>query len=164
MRFHFAGACYGYRDAIGYALMQPPRKRAVTLESAGEREVTALFAIPCVAIFIYAICQYQIADSALKELVPVQLTEGLTEKFVLGGLALSPLTPLQIQTTYMKALWAFTVAMLCFSLSLFSAGEVFGGWLVLGGSLIHAVFALRSWMTYQENCRRRTSPDNAEKS
>lgn len=126
--------------------------------------MTPLFAIPCVAIFIYAICQHQIADSALKRRIPEQLTDGLTEKFVLGGLALSSLTPLPIQRNYMNALWAFTVAMLFFSLSLLSAGEVFGGWLVFGGSIIHLLFTLRSWIAYQENCRRRASPDNTEKS
>jgi hypothetical protein len=126
--------------------------------------LTALFAIPCVAIAIYAICQYEIADSALKKLIPEQLTEGLTEKFVLGGLGLSPLTPLPIQTNYMNALWAGTVAMLCFSLTLFSMGEVFGGWLGLGVFFINAVFTLRSWITYQENRRQRALQDNAEKS
>jgi hypothetical protein len=128
-----------------------------------EGKLTALFGIPCVAIFIYAICQYRIADSALKKLVPEQLSDGLTEKFVLGGLGVCPLTPLPIQRNYMNALWAFTVAMFCFSLSLFSAGEVFGGWLVLGASLVHAVFTLRSWVTYQENGRRELQ-GNAEKS
>jgi len=124
--------------------------------------VTALFAIPCVAVFVYAICQYQIADSALKELVPPELKEGLVEKFVLGGLGLSPSTPLPIQTNYMNALWAGTVAMLCFSLTLFSMGEAFGGWLAFGAFLIMIVFTLRSWSTYRENRRRRALPDNVE--
>jgi hypothetical protein len=148
------------------AEIQPWRKLAVHpgSKSPEEASLTVLFAFPCVAIFIYAICQYQIADSALKKLIPEELTEGLTEKFVLGGLGLSPLTPLPIQKNFMNALWAFTIAGLCFSLSLFSAGEVFGGWLVLGGSLIHLLLTLRSWVIYQENCSRRAVPDNTEKS
>jgi hypothetical protein len=126
--------------------------------------VTALFAIPCVAIAIYSICQYLIADSALKKRVPPEFSEGLVEKFVLGGMALSPLTPLPIQTNYMNALWAGTVAMLCFSLSLFSLEQVFGGWLVFGAFVINAVFTLKSWLAYRENCRRPALQDNAEKS
>jgi hypothetical protein len=126
--------------------------------------VTALFGIPCVAIFIYAICQCQIADSALKKLVPPEFSEGLVEKFVLGGMALSPLTPLPIQTNYMNGLWAGTAAMLCFSLTLFSIGEVFGGWLTFGAFVVSTVFTLKSWLTYKENCRRRALQDNAEKS
>jgi hypothetical protein len=117
--------------------------------------MTALFAIPCVAIAIYAICQYTIADTALKKLVPGQLSEGLSEKFVLGALGLSPLTPLPIQTNYMNALWAGTVAMLCLSLTLFSLGERFGGWLGLMFFLVGVVSTVRSWKTYNENRNRK---------
>jgi hypothetical protein len=117
--------------------------------------MTALFAIPCVAISIYAICQFMIADSALKKLVPPQLNEGLTGKFVLGGLGLSPLTPLPIQTNYMNSLWAGTVAMLCFSLTLFSLGEAFGGWLGLLIFFIGVVSTIKSWKTYNENRNRK---------
>jgi hypothetical protein len=52
--------------------------------------------------------------------------------------------------------------MLCFSLTRFSLGEAFGGWVGLIVSLIGVVSTTRSWMTYKQNRNRRRVHRDAE--
>jgi hypothetical protein len=120
--------------------------------------VTALFAIPCVAFVIYAYQQQETAHRTLIGSYPPEFREGLPEKFVLWGMGLDPLTPLPVQANYLNSIWGGTVAMLFFSLTLFSLGETFGGWLGSGVFLIGVIVTIRSWMTYKKNCRQKANP------
>jgi hypothetical protein len=124
--------------------------------------MTALFAIPCVALVIYSALQYRAAHNALIDSFPPEWKDSLTEKFVLGEMGLSPSTPLPIQTNYMNSIWAGAVAMLLFSLTLFSLSESFGGWLGMIFFLFGVVSAIKSWRVYKENCKRKAVVNKEE--
>jgi len=126
--------------------------------------VTALFAIPCVAAFIYAAWRNQAVHYALIDSFPPELKDEMTAKVALHAIALRPSTPLPVQADYVNSLVAGAFAMLCFSLTLFSLGEVFGGWLALIMSLISAVLTIKSWWTYNENRSRVAARDDQEES
>jgi hypothetical protein len=126
--------------------------------------VTALFAIPCFVAFVYAVWKNQMVHYALIDSFPPELSDEMTAKFALYSVALSPSTPLLVQVEYVKSLVAGAFAMLCFSLTLFSLGEMFGGWLGLIAFPVCAVPAIKSWRTYQENCRRRAARHSPEES
>jgi hypothetical protein len=126
--------------------------------------VTVLFVIPCVAFAIYAYQQQQMAHRALIGSYPLEFGEGLTERFVLWGVGFSPLTPLSAQANYLNSIWAGTAAMFFFSLTLFSLGETFGGWLGMACFFIGAVSTIRSWMTYRKNRREKALGSEQENS
>jgi hypothetical protein len=123
----------------------------------GEAKLTVLFAIFCVAFAAYAYQQQEMAHRALIESYPPEFKGGLSERFVLWGVGLSSSTPLPVQANYLNSIWAGTVAMLFFSLALFSYGETFGGWLAMAFVLVGVVSTIKSWRTYKQNCSQKAA-------
>jgi hypothetical protein len=115
--------------------------------------VTAVFGMVGAIAFVWSAVRNHLVYRALIDSFPPELKDGLTAKFALHVIALSPSTPLSLQAEYLKSLAAGCVAMLCFSLSLFCADKI-EGWLALGGCLLIAISAIRSWKTYRQNCNR----------
>jgi hypothetical protein len=115
--------------------------------------VTAVFGMVGAIAFVWSAVRNHLVYRALIDSFPPELKDGLTAKFALHVIALSPSTPLSLQAEYLKSLAAGCVAMLCFSLSLFCADKI-EGWLALGGCLLTAISAIRSWKTYRQNCNR----------
>jgi hypothetical protein len=111
---------------------------------------------------IYAYLQQEVANRALIGSYPLEFREGLPEKFLLWGMGLSPLTPLPVQANYLNSIWAGTLAMFFFSLTLFSLGEAFGGWLAMFGFSIGVVSTISSWMTYKKNCKHKVASGDQE--
>jgi hypothetical protein len=127
-----------------------------------ERRVTALFAISCVAAFIWSALQTRAVHNALIDTFPPEFKDNLTEKFAFHVIALSPATPLSVQADYLNSQMVGCFGILCFSLAFFSAGEVFGGWLALGAFFMSAISIVKAWKTYKENCNRKLARDDQE--
>ena len=125
--------------------------------------MTALLVILCLASFIYSVWQNQKVHLALIGSFPPEFDNEMIEKVALHAIALRSSTPLRLQADYVKSVAAFAVTFLCFSLSLFSAGEVVGGWLGLIWFFAGAVGTIKSWRTYKENRIRQSARDDKEK-
>ena len=101
---------------------------------------------------------------ALIDTFPPDFQDGITSKFALHTIALSPTTPLQLQADYVTSLAVGCAAMLCFSGALFCADKAIPGWFTLGGSLLIAFSTIQSWKTYRQNYDRKAEPNDEEES
>lgn len=137
--------------------------RVPELDNPGERKVTALFAILCVAFAIYAYQQQETAHRALIGSYPPEFRGNISERFVLWGVGLSSSTPLPVQANYFNSIWAGIVAMLFFSLALFSSGKA-SGWLVVAVLVGGAVSTITSWRKYKKNLEQRAAASGQEES
>ena len=125
--------------------------------------MAAVFGVVSIIAFIWSAFRNHVVYRALIDSFPPELKGGITAKFALHVIAISPSTPLSLQAEYMKSLVAGCVAMLCFSLALFCADKV-EGWLVLGGFLLVAISTIKSWKTYKQNCHRTVARKGKEES
>jgi hypothetical protein len=125
--------------------------------------VAAVFGVVSIIAFIWSAFRNHVVYRALIDSFPPELNDGITAKFALHVIALSPSTPLSLQAEYVKSLVAGCVAMLCFSLALFCAEKV-EGWLVLGGFLLVAISTIKAWKTYRQNCNRAVAHNDTEES
>ena len=121
--------------------------------------MTAVFAIATVAAAIWSVVKYQTTYYALINSFPLEFQDPLNSRYAFPEFVLSASTPLVLQSDYVKALAGGCFAMLCFSLSFFSFGQVIGGWLALGSSLLIATSTIKSWKAYKENCNRPARDD-----
>jgi hypothetical protein len=124
--------------------------------------VTTVLAMACGIAFLWSAFLYQAVYYALINSFPLEFQDPLNSRYAFPEFALSPSTPLALQAKYMKSLAGGCVAMLCFSLSFFSFGQVIGGWLGLGGFLLVATSTLKSWKIYKANCNRLMTHDRQE--
>jgi hypothetical protein len=124
--------------------------------------VAGLFLTLSVASFIYCFWQNQAVHNSLIDTFPPELSDDLTAKFALHGIALRRSTPLQIQSRYVSSLVAGALFGFWLSLFVFSEGEVVGGWALFAMFIISAAAAFKSWRTYKKNCDWQASRDDKE--
>ncbi len=125
--------------------------------------MTGLFLVLSVIAFLYCASQYGIAFYAVIDLLPPELKNDFTAKFALHRTALSRTTPLSIQGAYVKSLAAGALFGLCLSLSVFSIGQVLGGWALFVIVLIMAGSAIKAWWTYEKNRDWQSARDDKER-
>lgn len=126
--------------------------------------MAAIFIIAGVTAFIWSAFKHRGVYHALIDSFPPEFQDGLSSRFAIHTIALSPSTPLSLQADYVKSLAGFCLAFLCVSLFLFSLQEVRVGFLFLAVTFISAVSTTKSWKTYMENCNRSVTHDDEEES
>ena len=103
---------------------------------------------------ILSAIRYQAVCSALADSLPSQFQDGLSSRFAAPVYALHSSTPLKLQADFVKSLAGGGVAIACFALSCYFGGRLDGVLLASTGAVAIAYSAIKSWMTYRENCHR----------
>ena len=110
---------------------------------------------------IWSALKYFEIRSVVLDRVPPQLQDDLNSRYAIPIYALEPSTPLTVQAEYMKSLIGGSVAMVCFALACFFAGQMPGALLASLGAIVVVVSTVKSWKTYRKNCDRRVLPIDA---
>lgn len=109
------------------------------------------FVVGGIALLLSGV-RYQVVYRSLVDSFPPQFQDDLTSRYAFPVLALSPSTPLTLQSDYMTALWGSCVGLLCISLGFFASQNVLFGGLCLLGHCWAVFSTMKSWKTYKENC------------
>jgi hypothetical protein len=107
---------------------------------------------------IWSAVKYFEIQSVVLDTLPLHLRDGLNSRYAIPIYALEPSTPLPVQAEYMKSLAGGCVAMPCFALACFFAGQMLGALLGTLAATVVLISTVKSWMTYRENCRRHRLP------
>jgi hypothetical protein len=124
--------------------------------------MAAVFGVMCAVAMSWAVVKYFAIRSALLEKLPLQFQDDLSSRHAIPIYALEPSTPLAVQADYVTLLAVGSVAMICFALACWLAGQMAGALLAALGSVAIIASTIKSWWTYRDNRIRRstaTGPD-----
>ena len=111
----------------------------------------------------WSIFKYQTAYSELIELFPLEFQNPMISRIAFPEIALSPSTPLALQTDYMKSLIGSCFAALGFALfSIFFFEQAAARWLPSVAFSVMTASTIKSWKIYKENVNRRMARDDKE--
>jgi hypothetical protein len=116
--------------------------------------VIEVFGFLAAFVGILSAIRYQAVCSALADSLPSHFQDGLSSRFAAPAYALHSSTPLKLQADFVKSLAGGVVAMACFALSCYFGERLDGALLASAGAVAVAYSAIKSWMTYRENCHR----------
>jgi hypothetical protein len=109
---------------------------------------------------VWTIVKYQMAYTALIELLPPQFQDGLSSKFAFPEYVLCPSTPLSLQADYVQSQIGACLAALGISLLCLLYEKVLVSSIVLVVFFGFTFLTIKSWKTYQTNSKRQTFHDN----
>ena len=123
--------------------------------------MAVFFGVICALATIWSALKYFEVQSVVSDTLPLQFRDDLNSRHAIPIYALEPSTPLGVQAEYVKSLAGGSVAMTCFALACFFAGQMPGALLASLGTIVVAITTIKSWKTYRQNCNRRTRPVDA---
>jgi len=115
--------------------------------------MAVVFFVMAAIAALFSAVRYQTVYYSLIDSFPLQFRDEPTSRYAFPVLALSPSTPLALQTDYKTALWAACACILCISLGLFAAQNMVFGCLCLPGFVWTVFSTVKAWTTYKENCK-----------
>jgi len=116
--------------------------------------MTAVLTFAIIAAFGWIAFNYFSVSSALKESMPPEWRDSITERFAIDSFALNPSTPLPIQADYIASLVGGCLAVLFTTLLVFSVGETVGGWFFLAIFAVCVASTVKSAVKYWKNRKR----------
>ena len=118
-------------------------------------DVALLVAFASAVVLLWSIFKLEALSNALIDSYPEEFREETLWKIAFPIFALSPLTPLDLQLSYLRSMTGSCFATLGISVSCFLFGGIVAGWIALIMFGAFTVFLIGYWKTYWANRARK---------